>query len=136
MTFEEIRKTEHDSMMPTYGRFPVALVSGKGAVALDTEGKTYIDFTSGIGVNSLGYSDPAWAAAVARQAGTLQHISNLYYSPVQTELARRMQLEGVDTTREALGKIERGKQHISASQLRAIRDILSTTYDELLKKTP
>lgn len=54
----------------------------------------------------------------------------------QTELARRMQLEGVDTTREALGKIERGKQHISASQLRAIRDILSTTYDELLKKTP
>ena len=54
----------------------------------------------------------------------------------QTELARRMQLEGVDTTREALGKIERGKQHISASQLRAIRDIRSTTYDELLKKTP
>ena len=54
----------------------------------------------------------------------------------QTELARWMQLEGVDTTREALGKIERGKQHISASQLRAIRDILSTTYDELLKKTP
>ena len=54
----------------------------------------------------------------------------------QTELARRMQLEGVDTTREALGKIERGKQHISASQLRAIRDILSTTYDELLKMTP
>ena len=54
----------------------------------------------------------------------------------QTELARRMQLEGVDTTREALVKIERGKQHISASQLRAIRDILSTTYDELLKKTP
>ncbi len=54
----------------------------------------------------------------------------------QTELARRMQLEGVDTTREALVKIERGKQHISASQLRAIRDILSTTYDELLKKPP
>lgn len=54
----------------------------------------------------------------------------------QTELARRMQLEGADTTREALVKIERGKQHISASQLRAIRDILSTTYDELLKKTP
>ena len=97
MTFEEIRKTEHESMMPTYGRFPVALVSGKGAAALDTEGKTYIDFTSGIGVNSLGYSDPAWAAAVARQAGTLQHISNLYYSPVQTELARRLcEITGFD----------------------------------------
>lgn len=53
----------------------------------------------------------------------------------QTDLARRMQLEGVDTTREALVKIEGGRQHISASQLRAIRDILSTTYEELLKKT-
>ena len=50
----------------------------------------------------------------------------------QTELA----LEGVDTTREALGKIKRGKQYISASQLRAIRDILSATYEERLKKTP
>ena len=54
----------------------------------------------------------------------------------QTELARRMQLEGMDMTREALVKIERGTQHISASQLRAIRDILSTSYEELLKKTP
>lgn len=54
----------------------------------------------------------------------------------QTELARRMQLEGVDMTREALVKIERGTQHISASQLCAIRDILSTSYEELLKKTP
>ena len=54
----------------------------------------------------------------------------------QTELARRMQLEGADTAREALVKIERGTQHISASQLQAIRDILSTSYEELLKKTP
>lgn len=51
----------------------------------------------------------------------------------QTELVRQLQLIGVDMTREALVKIERGIQHIQASQLRAIRDVLQTTYDELLK---
>ena len=76
--------------MPTYGRFPVALVYGKGAVAVDTEGKEYIDFTSGIGVNSLGYCDDGWVSAVAKQAGAIQHMSNLYYSPVQTSLAAEL----------------------------------------------
>ena len=51
----------------------------------------------------------------------------------QTELVRMVQLQGVDTTRECLVKIERGIQHIQAVQLRAIRDALDTTYDELLK---
>ena len=54
----------------------------------------------------------------------------------QTELANRLQLEGTDMTRETLVKIERGVQHITASQLKAIRDILHTSYDELLKETP
>lgn len=51
----------------------------------------------------------------------------------QTELVRKMQLLGVDMTRETLVKIERGKQHIYARQLQAIRDLLETSYDELLK---
>ena len=51
----------------------------------------------------------------------------------QTELVRRLQLVGVSMTRETLVKIERGVQHIQASQLRAIRDVLNTSYDELLK---
>lgn len=51
----------------------------------------------------------------------------------QTELVRRLQLDGIEMTRETLVKIERGIQHIKASQLRAIRDALNTTYDELLK---
>jgi transcriptional regulator with XRE-family HTH domain len=51
----------------------------------------------------------------------------------QTELVRRLQLEGVDMTRETLVKIERGIQHIQATQLRAIRNALGVTYDELLK---
>ncbi len=77
-------------MMHTYGRFDVALVSGHGATALDCDGREYIDFTSGIGVNSLGYSDPVWVSAVAEQAAKLQHTSNLFYQPVQTKLAETL----------------------------------------------
>ena len=54
----------------------------------------------------------------------------------QTEMARKLQLAGVEMTRETLVKIERGTQHITASQLRGIRDLLGTTYDMLLNETP
>ena len=96
MNFEEIKNDEQQYMMNAYGRFPVALVSGKGAVAVDSEGKEYIDFTSGIGVNSLGYCDEGWVKAVSAQASKLQHISNLYYSPLQTEVSKKLcQLSGM-----------------------------------------
>jgi acetylornithine/N-succinyldiaminopimelate aminotransferase len=90
MTFDEIKNEEEQNIMQTYGRFQVALVSGHNATAVDCGGKEYIDFTSGIGVNSLGYCDAKWAQAVANQAAMLQHISNLYYSPVQTKLAETL----------------------------------------------
>ncbi len=90
MNFEAIQQDEKQYMMQAYGRFPVALVSGKGAVATDVSGKEYVDFTSGIGVNSLGYCDEGWTKAVSVQAATLQHISNLYYSPLQTEVAKTL----------------------------------------------
>ncbi len=84
-------------MMNAYGRFNTALVKGKGATAWDCEGKEYIDFTSGIGVNSLGYCDDGWTKAVSDQAASLQHISNLYYSPLQTEVAKKLcELSGMD----------------------------------------
>ena len=84
-------------MMHTYGRFQTAVVSGKGATATDSEGKQYIDFTSGIGVNCLGYCDEGWVKAVSSQAATVQHISNLYYSPLQTELSKKLcELTGMD----------------------------------------
>ncbi|MBW7572701.1 aspartate aminotransferase family protein [Caproiciproducens faecalis] len=90
MTFEEIQEQDRKYLMQTYGRFPVALVSGHGATAVDCNGKEYIDFTSGIGVNSLGYCDERWTQAVAKQAATLQHTSNLYYQPMQTKLAEKL----------------------------------------------
>ena len=80
MNFEQIKETNNSSAMPTYGRYELSIASGKGAVAKDSDGKEYIDFTSGIGVNCLGYADEGWANAVAAQAHTLSHISNLYYT--------------------------------------------------------
>lgn len=90
MTFEEIKNDEQQYMMHTYGRFETAIVSGKGAIAKDVNGKEYIDFTSGIGVNCLGYCDEGWTKAVSEQAATIQHISNLYYSPLQTEVSKKL----------------------------------------------
>lgn len=97
MTFEEIKNDEQQYMMHTYGRFQTAIVSGKGATAKDVSGKEYIDFTSGIGVNCLGYCDDGWVKAVSSQAATVQHISNLYYSPLQTEVSKKLcELTGMD----------------------------------------
>lgn len=90
MDFEEIKKDDELYIMPTYGRFQVALKEGKNATARDENGREYIDFTSGIGVNSLGYANEKWANAVAAQAKTLQHTSNLYYTAAQTQLAKKL----------------------------------------------
>ena len=90
MILQQIKDDDHKYIMNTYGRFNAALVNGKGARAWDESGNEYIDFTSGIGVNCLGYSDDGWVKAVTEQAARLQHISNLYYSPLQTELAKKL----------------------------------------------
>jgi len=73
--------------MATYGRFPIALSHGEGARLYDFDGKTYIDFASGIGVNSLGYGNKAWAQAIADQAMKLGHTSNLYYTQPAAQTA-------------------------------------------------
>lgn len=90
MKFDTIKKEEAEYLMPTYGRFQVALAEGKGAVAKDVDGKEYIDFTSGIGVNCLGYSDEGLVKAISEQAGKIQHMSNLYYNPLQVEVAKKL----------------------------------------------
>ena len=71
----------------TYNRFPVEIVSGKGSVVKDTNGKEYIDMGSGIGVTAFGLADDEWAKAVTAQVNTLQHMSNLYYTQPCIKLA-------------------------------------------------
>ena len=90
MSIEHIVQDEKEYMMHTYGRFNVAIESGKGATAFDVDGRQYIDFTTGIGVNALGYCDDGWVKAVSEQLNKVQHISNLYYSPTQVECAKQL----------------------------------------------
>lgn len=77
-------------IMHTYGRYDVTLKSGKGVTAYDEDGKKYIDVSSGIGVNSLGYCDDGWVKAVSAQAGTIQHMSNYYYCDQAADLAEKL----------------------------------------------
>lgn len=72
----------------TYKRFPVEIVSGKGSHAVDSQGKTYVDMGSGIGVTAFGYGDEAWKAAVTEQLDKVQHTSNLYYTEPCAKLAK------------------------------------------------
>ncbi len=90
MTLEEIKALDRQYIMPTYSRFPVAVDHGQGATVWDVEGKEYIDFTSGIGVNSLGYNHPLWTRAVSEQAAKLGHICNLFYSEPYVRAAERL----------------------------------------------
>ena len=80
MDSEKVIKRDNEYVLHTYNRNPVVLEKGHGLYAEGPEGQKYLDFTSGIGVNSLGYCDLAWAEAVSQQAHKLQHTSNLYYT--------------------------------------------------------
>ena len=74
--------------MNTYGRFPLALATGKGCWVKDTQGRRYLDAVAGIATCTLGHSDRAMNRALRRQLGRLQHVSNLYQIPEQEQLAR------------------------------------------------
>ena len=77
-------------VMPSYGRFDLVMESGSDRVATDEEGKTYIDFGSGIGTNSLGYCNDKWVEAICSQAHKIQHTSNYYYTKVQADFAAKL----------------------------------------------
>ena len=88
MSFEQIKKLDDTYIAHTYARYPVVLDHGSGAICYDDAGKSYIDFTSGIGVNALGFADAGWVAAVTAQLHKLQHISNLYYTEPCVQAAK------------------------------------------------
>ena len=90
MQTEKVIKRDNKYVLHTYARSQVVLAEGHGMTAADPEGKRYLDFTSGIGVNSLGYCHPAWVQAVCDQAATLQHTSNLYYTAPCGKLAKKL----------------------------------------------
>ncbi|ATW27238.1 acetylornithine transaminase [Candidatus Formimonas warabiya] len=88
MNNEEIVAEGKKYVMNTYGRLPMAIVKGKGASVWDADGKEYLDFVSGIAVNNVGHCHPKVVQAIAAQAETLFHCSNLYWIEPQVKLAK------------------------------------------------
>ena len=86
----ELQNLDKTYVANTYARFPVELISGKGSVLTDSDGKKYIDLGSGIAVNAFGAGDDVWKHAVIEQLDKLQHASNLYYTEPCAELAKML----------------------------------------------
>ena len=96
-TFEQIVELERKYLLTTYSRYPIVLARGKGVFLYDIEGKKYLDFVSGLGVNALGHAHPRIVKAIREQAAKLIHVSNLYYHEYQGALGERLcQLSGLD----------------------------------------
>lgn len=85
-----IIETDNTYVAHSYGRFPICITGGKGSILYDENGKEYIDFGSGIAVNSFGVSDDIWKQAVIEQINKVQHTSNLYYTEPCADLAKML----------------------------------------------
>ncbi|MDR0324821.1 MAG: aspartate aminotransferase family protein [Oscillospiraceae bacterium] len=97
MDLTQIKTLYGAHILPTYGRQEVCFVRGEGSYLFDSAGRRYLDFSSGLGVNSVGHAHPDWVKAVAGQAGTLVHTSNLYYTEPGGLLAQKLcELSGLD----------------------------------------
>ncbi|MGA9529640.1 MAG: aspartate aminotransferase family protein [Terriglobales bacterium] len=95
--YEQIADLEKRFLLPTYNRYPVAFERGKGVFLFDFEGKKYLDFVAGLGVNALGHAHPRIVKTIREQAARAIHLSNLYYNEYQGRLAERLcQLSGLD----------------------------------------
>jgi acetylornithine aminotransferase/acetylornithine/N-succinyldiaminopimelate aminotransferase len=97
MSLASVSRREAKLLLPTYERQPILFVRGRGVYLWDSQGKRYLDFLSGIGVNALGHNHPAIQAAIKRQAGRLIHISNLFFHEYQADLAQHLtEISGLD----------------------------------------
>ena len=110
MNKEMIRETDKKKIVSTYSRYDMAADRGKGACCYDTDGKKYIDFTAGIGVNSLGFCDDSWIVAVTAQLKKLQHASNLFYTEPQLKVAEML------TERTGMSKVFFGNSGAEANE--------------------
>src|SRR5215217_3740380 len=94
---DQIQSMDHEYVMGTYNRQQVVFVRGEGARLWDSTGREYLDFLAGIAVVGAGHCHPHVAEAIANQARTLMHISNLYHNPLQAKLAKRLcELSGME----------------------------------------
>jgi acetylornithine/N-succinyldiaminopimelate aminotransferase len=95
-TSEEIIQRERSFLLQTYNRYPVVIGRGKGVYLYDLDGKRYLDFVAGLGVNALGHAHPRIVKTIREQAAKVIHLSNLYYNEYQGQLAEKLcQLSGL-----------------------------------------
>jgi acetylornithine/N-succinyldiaminopimelate aminotransferase len=93
---EEVIQREQQFLLQTYGRYPLVIERGKGVFLFDLDGKKYLDFVAGLGVNALGHAHPRIVKTIREQAGRAIHLSNLYYNEYQGRLAEKLcQLSGL-----------------------------------------
>src|SRR5437868_5319408 len=90
MNLASVIRSEQKLLLPTYDRQKVLFTRGRGVYLWDSQGKRYLDFLSGIGVNALGYGHPAIRSTLKRQADQLIHVSNLFFHQYQAELAKQL----------------------------------------------
>src|SRR6266700_800345 len=87
---DQIADLEKRFLLPTYNRYPVGFERGKGVFLYDLEGKRYLDFVAGLGVNALGHAHPRIVKVTREQAARVIHLSNLYYNEYQGRLAEKL----------------------------------------------
>jgi acetylornithine/N-succinyldiaminopimelate aminotransferase len=96
-SYEAIVDLESRYLLQTYARYPLAIAKGKGVHVWDVQGKKYLDFVGGLGVNALGHAHPRIVKAIREQAARVIHVSNLYYNEFQGALAQKLcELSGLD----------------------------------------
>jgi len=130
------------AIMNTYARYPLTLVRGSGSRVWDDQGNEYLDFVSGIAVNTLGHAHPAMQTAIAEQAGKMLHCSNLFHIPQQQQLAEQLtQLSGLSRVffcnsgaeaNEAAIKLARRFFHLRGSTRRTVITATQSFHGRLL----
>lgn len=97
MSYEQIAELEERRLVPTYNRLPFLAVDGEGCYLVDDQGRKYLDFLGGLGVNALGHAHPEMMAVLRDPSETLLHVSNLIYHRFQAPLADQLaKLSGLD----------------------------------------
>ena len=122
---DQIADLEKRFLLPTYNRYPVGFERGKGVFLYDFEGRKYLDFVAGLGVNALGHAHPRIVKTIREQAARVIHLSNLYYNEYQGQLAERLcQLSGLD-------RVFFSNSGTEAMEMMVVR---RQTFDDLAKK--
>src|SRR5947199_10717681 len=97
MTRPGVKPAEKDWLGSTYDRYRLLMKRRKGVYLYDADGKKYLDFLSGIGVNALGYGHPAVTRVMVEQAKKVVHLSNLFFHDYQSALAKKLaKISGLD----------------------------------------